>query len=231
MGSVVNILAVLGAIATIVSCWVAVVQFRRAHGSGRLPTWDHSLRTAAKLLKMIEGNDWGAPDIVIGLGRSGGIWGGWLAGNLGSLPFGVVDDKYPEVEFPGGEEVLLALRKFYPGAHKLLVVEGASSRGTTLNRFRERFDQVLSGLDVRYAVLYLNSSSDARIDYVGELGPEPWPTRFPWHSTDRYRPFLRDLFLPPRAQHVLAPQARDTGGSSMADTSSARAQQPARDRT
>ena len=107
----------------------------------------------------------------------------------------VVDDKYdPEIGFPGGAEVLDALRKTYPDIKRVLVVEGASSTGATISLFQNIFAGRLKGIECRFAVLYKSPLSRAKVDYVGEIGPEPWPATFPWHSTDRYRPYLRDLF-------------------------------------
>ena len=110
----------------------------------RQPTWDDALRVAEKLLNTIEGSF--MPDLVLGLGRSGGIWGGWLAGNLGSLPFAVIDIEYDDgevvlrAEFPGGEEVLSSVRKRFPNSPHVLVVQGAASGGMTFREFFAKFN-------------------------------------------------------------------------------------------
>jgi hypoxanthine phosphoribosyltransferase len=188
----VQIFAIIGALAAVISALIAVLHWAQVYLWKRKLTWDDSLRTAAKVLADIQRDNW-LPDIVVGLGRSGGIWGGWIAGNLGSLPFAVVDDKYPDVQFPGGAETLDALRKTYPGMRRMLVVEGATGSGRTINEFKSHFSDRLKGLEVRFAVLYRNPAAASRVDYVGEIGPEPWPERLPWHRTDLYRPHLRDL--------------------------------------
>jgi hypoxanthine phosphoribosyltransferase len=185
-----DILAIIGSIASILS----LIYSLQLYLWRRQLTWNDSLRSAADLLADIQGSGWDA-DVVVGLGRSGGIWAGWLAGNLGSKPFAVVDDKYtPEVEFPGGAVVLENLRNTYPAMRRMLVVEGASSTGDTFRTFQGHFAEALKDMEVRFAVLYKSPLSKARIDYVGEDGPEPWPARFPWHGTALYRPYLRDLF-------------------------------------
>ena len=48
-------------------------------------TWDDVLRTAHALLKRIEDQGW-RPEIVIGLGRSGGIWGGYWSSRAPPAP-------------------------------------------------------------------------------------------------------------------------------------------------
>jgi len=198
-----RILAVLGAVAGIAGCIFAGMQAYKYNLWRRRITWDDALRVADKLLRQIEAeeNGW-EPEVVIGLGRSGGIWGGWLAGNLGTLPLAVVDLKYTgsetgiEVAFPGGEGVLDTVRKTHGDKLRVLLIEGATSRGTTFREFLKRFENQLAGWDVRKAVLYRNPASDARLDFVGKGDLVPWPTDrkpFPWQDRAGYRPFLGNI--------------------------------------
>src|SRR5579864_334792 len=196
---VIKIFAALGALGSFASATIAVGRWLQLRRWNRRLSWDDSLRIAEKLLAQIEQSGW-VPEIVVGLGRSGGIWGGWLAGNLGSLPFAVVDDKYPEIEFPAGDGVLDAVLKTYPGLRRILVVEGASSTGETFNTFQSCFAGKFKGIELRFAVLYQSPLSRAEIHYVGKVGPEHWPKRFPWHDRDRYRPYLRDMFTVKKTQ-------------------------------
>jgi hypoxanthine phosphoribosyltransferase len=200
---ILNIFAVLGGIVTVVTIVTAILHWLRLKAWKKQITWDDALRNAKRLLEQIQNyhkeTGW-MTDIVIGLGRSGGIWGGWLAGNLGSLPFAVVDDKYElkgkglEVDFPGGEEILTAIRKTYPDKKRILVVEGATATGKTPSKFTKKFSNVLKDCDVKYAVIYKNPGSSFDMDFVGKIGPEPWPAKLPWQYTDLYRPYLRDIF-------------------------------------
>ena len=144
-------------------------------------SWDYCFLVAEDLRKKIR--RWN-PDLVLGIGRSGGIWGGWMAGNLGSKPFAVIDDKYmkDEVSFPGGALLLQAIRATYPEAEKVLLIEGASTRGTTIRKFREEFSDLLEGWDARFAVLFAATTSNAEIQFVGREGPAQWPAEMPWHA-------------------------------------------------
>ncbi len=198
MSGLERILAIVGAVAGVVGLVVLVVELYHRRKWKRRITWDDALRVAEGLLKEIEGRSW-KPQVVIGLGRSGGIWGGWVAGNLGSLPFTVVDLKYSEggkgvdVEFPGAEDVLLSVRKTHGGQANVLVIEGATARGPTIREFLKRFEKELEGWSVKTAVLYRNPASDAPLDYVGKEDLARWPTDdmpFPWHVRAGYRPFL-----------------------------------------
>lgn len=191
-------LAVVGGFASIAGFTVTIAYIGRLWVWNRRVTWDDALRVAERLLVEIEGNDW-KPDIVVGLGRSGGIWGGWLAGNLGTLPFGVVDLKYHDgpttrtVSFPAGDAVLAALIANGNSAQQVLVVEGAASKGQTFDEFRSVFGERFDQSRMKFAVLYQSSTSSAYIDFVGERGLEPWPKVFPWHLRAGYLPFIGPL--------------------------------------
>lgn len=190
--------SILGVIAGISAVLLFVIEVYRKWLWARKITWDDTLHTAKELLEIIEKSNW-KPTIVLGLGRSGGIWGGWLAGNLGKLPFTVIDLKYFDeanglrVEFFGGEEIIEVIRKLYGDTPKVLIVEGATSTGLTSSEFFRIFSVKLQNFDIKTAVLYRNPTSIAKIDFVGKHGPEPWPKKFPWHYREAYRAYLRDL--------------------------------------
>ena len=199
-----RVLAVVGGLASLAALLVTVIQYVRWRAWRRKLTWDDVLRVAEQVLDQIEQGTW-KPDVVIGLGRSGGIWGGWLAGNLGSLPLAVVDISYDpspsgmNVTFPGGADVLTSIRRSRGEHLKVLVVEGATSRGQTPQEFFRSFATELDGWDTRLGVLYKNPASTAVVDFVGSHDLEPWPQRFPWHARAVYRPHLRDLITPGKA--------------------------------
>lgn len=195
-----RVLAAIGAVAGIGAFVFAIAQGYLWYMWRRQITWDDALRVAETLLKQIEGGTW-RPEVVLGVGRSGGIWGGWIAGNLGSLPFAVVDAKYvgtktlDDVEFPRAEGVLSGIRKAYGDELRVLVIEGATSTGLTLREFLKHFKAELGGWDIKTAVLYRNTAAQVRVDFVGK-DLIPWPTDdkpFPWHFRAGYRPFLGSL--------------------------------------
>ena len=199
-------LTVIGGLASIAGVVVVIVQAYKAWKWSRSLTWDDSLRAGENILKMIETGDW-KPVLVVGIGRSGGIWGGWLAGNLGSLPFEVVDCKINEITgggrqytFPSGKKLVDVISErmvdlgFKPNssAHKghILLIEGAVSTGGIFNAFINEFGGSLQGYDIKTATLFINPAAAYRVSYVGrEL--EPWPDKFPWHLRQTYQPFLR----------------------------------------
>ncbi|GFO80543.1 MAG: hypothetical protein A49_01700 [Methyloceanibacter sp.] len=174
--------AALSAIATTVAVVIAYEHRRdRRRVAKNSVNWNYSFCVAEDLRRRIK--TWG-PELIIGIGRSGGIWGGWMAGNLGSLPFGVVDDKYESnnVSFPGGADVLAALKRTHPSVRRVLLIEGASARGQTINEFRAKFADLMTDWDVRVAVLFVAESANADIEYCGRVGPSEWPDRMPWHQ-------------------------------------------------
>lgn len=193
-----RILAIFGGITSLFLFIITLAHSWRVWRWKRRLTWDDALRVAEVLLKKIEGSHW-KPDIVIGLGRSGGIWGGWLAGNLGSIPLAVVDKHFVQeasglkIVFPGGKEVICGIRENCDAKMKVLVIQGASSVGGVFRQFDTLFTEYFSNWDVKYAVLYVNPVVSFRIDFVGRT-LEVWPRQFPWHLRSVYRPYLRDIF-------------------------------------
>lgn len=196
MGYIERVFAIIGALASVAGLYLAWDHWRRLRRLRGGPTWDDALRIADRLLDTIDRKGF-KPDLVIGLGRSGGIWGGWLAGNLGSIPFASIDIEYKDTEigrsaqFPGADAVLSNVNERYPGKPRILIVEGAASTGTTFREFLRQFKPQIEGWDVKTAVLYKNAGADVPISFVGKDDLDPWPERFPWHKRAGYKPHLR----------------------------------------
>ncbi len=212
-----RILAVFGGVASVTGLYLAVVVWRERCRLRIEPSWDDTLRVADTLLDTIQRAQFD-PHLVIGLGRSGGIWGGWLAGNLDSLPLALIDLEYDgrdvarRVKIWHGEEVLSYIPDYIRERYendaskpRVLVVEGASSTGTTFREFFTKFGSALLDWDVKTAVLYKNAAVDVQIDFVGKDDLSPWPEKFPWHRRAGYKPHLRYVFeRPEHAQAVRA---------------------------
>ena len=200
-----EVFAWVGIAASIGGFGFALIQAYLIYHWKRRITWDDALRVADRLLAQIEADSW-KPDLVVGIGRSGGIWGGWLAGNLGTLPFAIVDVKYEEgksPEFPAGEDVLGALLQTYGSGTNVLVVEGATTTGDTFQEFSRKFGSKLERWKMRTGVLYRNPVSKFEVDYVGHERLSHWPLDdrpFPWNKRACYRPFLGRLLNPRRTR-------------------------------
>lgn len=176
---------------------VAVVQLRlwlRNWGDGRIDTFESVERNSLKLLAQIEAQGF-RPDFVLGIGRSGAFLAGWLAGNLGTVSIEVVDRKHGTVptqivEYPHIEERLALLEQLYGKKARVLVVEGAATRGNSFIEFENLRRRHANEWDCRYAVLYEVDTNVATIHFVAKrLGRAP--KRYPWHKTPRYRNFIR----------------------------------------
>ncbi len=190
MDLILNLLAATGAVAGITTLALPIIM----HCMG--PTWRDALKRARKVLEDIKQSNW-EPTLVIGIGRSGGIWGGWLAGNLGSKPFLVVDvyynqtEKGREVHYRGGKQVLSALEEFKKLGRNILLVEGAASTGETFTCFLEEFSDQLGSWKIKKAVLYKNPVAAIDIEFVGR-SLERWPKKLPWHEQSVWRRYLRN---------------------------------------
>jgi probable phosphoglycerate mutase len=185
---ILKILAAIGALASIYAAFLQIIRLYLG------PTWRDALKRAGKVLADIKQSNW-EPTLVIGIGRSGGIWGGWLAGNLGSKPFLGIDvnyqqnDKGREVRFRGAKQVLSALEEYRELGDNILLVEGAASTGQTFTSFLEKFSDQLSSWNIKKAVIYKNPAAAINIEFVGRP-LERWPKKLPWHKWDAWRRFL-----------------------------------------
>jgi hypoxanthine phosphoribosyltransferase len=160
-----------------------------------ISNWDYSFIVANNLLQKIEKSNF-KPDLVIGLGRSGGIWGGWVAGNLGSIPFYSVETKYTldghgdrKIDFPYAPDILGLI--IQANCKNILIVEGAASTGATFVEFKRQHLTPFADKIFKFAVLFKNSTASISIDFIGETVDNKWPEKFPWHIRDQYSTHLK----------------------------------------
>jgi hypoxanthine phosphoribosyltransferase len=141
-------------------------------------TWSDVVRGVEHVQLLMEWDNY-APDVVLGLGRSGGVIGGMLASYLGSLPLRLLDLHYSrrgslvEVEFADTQLALPA------DARRVLVVEGATTGGLTPRRARETLERLHAQVEFRFAFLIQTVQSQFTGDYYaylesGVLAPLPW---------------------------------------------------------
>jgi hypoxanthine phosphoribosyltransferase len=152
-------------------------------------TWPDVEKGVDKIIAEME-KDGYEPDLVIGIGRSGGIVGGLIAGYLKAKPFRVFNWNYKNINKDGKKERIHILDKtieIEKEQQKILLVKGATTAGQTPEKalvfFKEKFpDKVF-----RYAVLVRQKSSTASIDYCAYevLGIKI----LPWH-VDSWPTFL-----------------------------------------
>lgn len=186
-----KVFTVLGGLATLWGIFFGI----RAWLTSRV-TWKFALKNAEAMLSKIEGDTW-RPDVVVGLGRSGALWGGWLAGNLGSLPIVVFDRAFNseksvrEFSWRCPDETIGLLKAAAGGGVKILAVEGASSSGKPFESFHNLLSAAWPESDIRFATLFTDSANPIKVDYIGTANLSPWPDRLPWHLRDVYRRFMR----------------------------------------
>lgn len=141
-------------------------------------TWSDVARGVEHLQLLMEWDAY-APDLVLGLGRSGGVIAGLLASSLGSLPLRVVDLRYGrrgpllDVDF---QDVQSALP---PDVQRVLVVEGATTGGLTPRTAKELLERYYPRVEFKFAFLIQSVQSQFTGDYYaflesGTLAPLPW---------------------------------------------------------
>lgn len=107
------------------------------------------------------------PDLVIGVGRSGAILGGLIAGNMGNLPLAVVDRKLQWDERK--RDILLSEfteLKVGPERQKLLFVIGEVYSAQSIVEVLKHLDPILKDKQYRTATLVKLESAPVNIDYI-----------------------------------------------------------------
>jgi len=126
------------------------------------------------------------PDLVVGIGRSGGIIGGLIAGYLGAKPFIAVNCDLKEIEEAGAFRRIPVFDSEFSIAPKyknILLVEGATTAGDipreAIALMKQKFPQRdFPNMDFRFAVLVKQLTSTAPIKYcayeVKDIKKLPW---------------------------------------------------------
>lgn len=182
--------AILGAGATLYQCII----WWKEWSSKRIDHFGAIERHGVEVMNKVKRAGF-RPDFVLGLGRSGAFLGGWLAGNLGSVRIEVIDRIHKEgnsqlMEFPNVEERMSMLKAVYGDTAKVLVVEGATTRGTTFYHFESYRAAMASQWECKYCVIYEVDTNMFQIDFVGKR-LRAAPERYPWHATEDWQKFIR----------------------------------------
>ncbi len=152
-------------------------------------SWRAAIRATNSLMSRMSADNWW-PDLIICLGRSGGIWGGYIAGNLGSKPaFMVMDNYSPDrsyVEFEFIQQLADVLKEKSP--KRVLVVHGYSGTGGTFFLFRDALSKraTLKNIDFRFGSVFAwKGCRFKEKHFVGRFLRRP-ATKMPWHTTNQF---------------------------------------------
>lgn len=152
-------------------------------------TWDDVMRGIDHIQEaMAHNGDGYQPDLILGLGRSGGVVGGLLASHLGALPFRTLDLKYSEDKRKLSVEFSESSFDLPEDAKRVLVVEGATTGGTTPRNGQVLLEKRFPGVEFRFAFLIQGETSHFTGDYYAFLEPRPL-LPLPWHGP-RSKTFL-----------------------------------------
>jgi uncharacterized protein len=173
-----DILAVIG-IATSVYSLIMLVLDRLGYYS-----WFGIEYRSKKLIKQIEASGF-TPDIIVGLGRSGGVLGGILAGNLGVKPLAVIDRMY-EWENDKTRKVVPVnvINLEILTGKKILLVDAAPHTGETCKEIRETLLKAHPA-EIKIASLFKGKYTVQVPDfYINEVEKVK---KMPWRFSHEYR--------------------------------------------
>ncbi len=187
------ILFAFGIIGGLISLWQGMLWYLEWQES-RIDTLASVDSNGLRLIEQIRRVGF-QPDVVIGIGRSGAFLGGWIAGNLGSLPIDIVDRHHTDdpsnpANYTGIEQRIGLLRTLYGDTAKALIVEGATTSGVSLQQCSKHLKTFAPGWTCKYAVLYEVETSKFPTDFVARRIKRA-PRRYPWHKTVDYKRYLR----------------------------------------
>jgi hypoxanthine phosphoribosyltransferase len=147
-------------------------------------SWISIRERSKKLLKKIKESGY-APELIVGLGRSGAILGGILAGNLGVVPITVVDRFYSWRDDKTREVVpILLIKEDMIRGKKILLVDAAPHTGETCKVIRDELMK-MSPADIKVAALFKSAYTVLVPDfYINEVEKV---RKMPWRFSGDYR--------------------------------------------
>jgi hypoxanthine phosphoribosyltransferase len=187
-----DILSILSSIIGIIASIYGVFKFIQKWKSRKIRNFTDFERDLIRLLKRINKENY-SPDIVLGIGRSGALVGGWLAGNLGSKPIEIIERLHTEkcfYDFLHINKKINFIKESYGSDISVLVVQGATANGGSFSAFEGIQKELAPDWKVKYAVVYEVDSCRFDIPFEGMV-IDKIPEKYPWHWDDKYQKAIR----------------------------------------
>lgn len=132
---------------------------------GRSVGWRKVEYGVRETIRRLRSDNW-IPDLVLAIGRSGAIYGGLIAGNMGNLPMAILDrhlvwDKASR-QYVADHHSTLNLPD---DCRRVLVVVGEVYSGQSLASSGQRIRDATQGRSVRTACLVHSNHSNVQVDY------------------------------------------------------------------
>ena len=128
----------------------------------RTATW-RQFRNGVKKIEGLIQRDGYRPDVVVGIGRGGAIFAGWLAGNL-TLPVAIVNWRGWRQDNVRNVEVDISVASLDVKGKSVLIAESRAKTGETCKKVKEYIES-LGPRDVSIAALYREANSQIKPDY------------------------------------------------------------------
>ena len=174
---VLTILAVVGGIASIYSAVFAIID------KWGYFSWYGVTKRCKKLVNMMHQSNY-SPDVIIGLGRSGAVIGGILAGNMGVIPITCMDRRY---EWVNKRRIVHPMHYLDPqklSGKKILLVDAAPHTGETCKVVIEEL-QKMNPAEIRVAALFRTPYQVIVPDYYASTVKQVY--KLPWRFSTAYK--------------------------------------------
>lgn len=173
-----NVLAVVGVFTSLYSAIIVILDRLGFY------SWLGIQLRSKKLIGKIRSSGFN-PDVIVGLGRSGAILGGILAGNMGVIPITVIDRTY---EWSNGKSrraiPIPFIKPEMISGKKVLLVDAAPHTGETCKMIKEEL-LTYSPKELRIASLFKYTYTIQVPDYyVSEVQKV---RKMPWRFMQDYR--------------------------------------------
>lgn len=123
------------------------------------------------------------PDLIVGIGRSGGVIASMISGNMGIIPLCVIDRKYWWENGVRKMEIISTLNSNFIQGKKILMVMAETFSGETIKMCKKYLSEMKPD-EIMTLVIFKGDKSPVTPDFYAELANDKMPV--PWRITPEY---------------------------------------------
>jgi len=163
---------VIAVVGTAMGTWLGTRRLSLPLALTRRLGWKHVETGMRKVMKELRVDNF-TPELIVGLGRGGAIFGGLLAGNIGLVPLQLLDRVPPK---QGEKKEVRLCGELVGSPRVVLLVTGECIRGDSLSLAERKLRERYPDATLRSVALVVRRQATHEPDiacYTGRLTP-PW---------------------------------------------------------